>query len=718
MAASLTGCPRTATQPPAPAGLAREDRLQIARLEAQREAGVPRLVELASDRSPARRALALRALGRIGGRDAVTALRARLGGDDAAGAAAALGLIGATGGLEPAEATAIARDLAAVGGRGTTRAAVVEALGRLGAAEALPTLATAIGSDDVAVATASGLALARLARAKIALDETTELAVMARTRDDDAGVRHAATLALGRAYLDPATPPPAATDPVVRALRASLGDSDPLVRAAAVQGLAARRAVPVTTPPLLDRLDDSDWRVAVELVRALGGASGTAETRIALIPYLARLAGEWSAGRLAPAFAHPLLEGLRQLPERAGEPKVRALLVSIARAYADDPPARRAPPLRLASAWVSCLALTALARPIATVPPGDAFGDPSIALSQLATCGTGLVPDHEVQRLSIEVIAAGGASDPARRLAQAAHHGDPRIAAAAVLLLPPRWTAASAADRITMRDAITAALARTEAAIAGPAAEAAGALLAAQGTGGDLAPLAAAVVARLSTAGADVELTTTVMTAVASAKLDALPTCQRMRADGNPALRRAARDCVIALTGDDPGPATAATAPVPPPVDVLAGLGAKVWRLSTTQGEVVIALAGDLAPWHVASVVALTKEGFYDGLAFHRVVPDFVVQGGDPTGTGWGGPGYVLPSEVGSSLDAPAPIFDPGALGIADAGKDTGGSQWFAMHGRTPHLDGRYTWIGRVTEGQEIIDRLQIGDRIVRAKIE
>ena len=115
----------------------------------------------------------------------------------------------------------------------------------------------------------------------------------------------------------------------------------------------------------------------------------------------------------------------------------------------------------------------------------------------------------------------------------------------------------------------------------------------------------------------------------------------------------------------------------------------------------MIALAGDLAPWHVGAIASLTREGYYDGLLFHRVVPDFVVQGGDPTGSGWGGPGFTLPSEVTSSLDAPVPVpaYGPGAIGIADAGKDTGGSQWFAMHGKAPHLDGRYTWIGTVAGG-------------------
>ena len=118
------------------------------------------------------------------------------------------------------------------------------------------------------------------------------------------------------------------------------------------------------------------------------------------------------------------------------------------------------------------------------------------------------------------------------------------------------------------------------------------------------------------------------------------------------------------------------------------------------------------APKTVENFVTLAKKGFYNGLTFHRVVPDFVVQGGDPTSTGWGGPGFTLPSEPASLAEEHAVTFGTGAIGIADAGKDTGGSQWFAMHGPAPHLDGRYTRIGAVTSGMEHVDRIKQGDRM------
>ncbi|MCA9674245.1 MAG: peptidylprolyl isomerase, partial [Myxococcales bacterium] len=137
-----------------------------------------------------------------------------------------------------------------------------------------------------------------------------------------------------------------------------------------------------------------------------------------------------------------------------------------------------------------------------------------------------------------------------------------------------------------------------------------------------------------------------------------------------------------------------------------------VWHLETSRGVVDVELAPRRAPWHVASIVALTRRGFYDGLMFHRVVPDFVVQGGDPDGTGWGGPGYTLPAEPSQAG------YQAGAVGIADAGKDTGGSQWFVMHGWAPHLEGRYTQIGEVVAGRELVDAMQIGDVVERASVQ
>ncbi len=127
-------------------------------------------------------------------------------------------------------------------------------------------------------------------------------------------------------------------------------------------------------------------------------------------------------------------------------------------------------------------------------------------------------------------------------------------------------------------------------------------------------------------------------------------------------------------------------------------------RCSTARGSFVIQLDGQHAPNTVANFLNLIARGFYDDATFHRVVPDFVIQGGDPRGDGWGGPGYTLRSEW-SRLP-----FVRGTVGIAHAGKDTGGSQFFVTQSPQPHLNGRYTVFGQVVDGMDVVDEIQPGD--------
>ncbi len=125
-----------------------------------------------------------------------------------------------------------------------------------------------------------------------------------------------------------------------------------------------------------------------------------------------------------------------------------------------------------------------------------------------------------------------------------------------------------------------------------------------------------------------------------------------------------------------------------------------------------LASADGAAPLTSAALAALARGGFYDGLSWHRVVPDFVAQGGDPRGDGEGGPGWALPDEHGPGR------FLRGTLGIATAGPETGGSQIFLCHSAQPHLDGRYTIAGELEAGGEVLDALQVGDAILRARAE
>ncbi|MDW7693317.1 peptidylprolyl isomerase [Flammeovirgaceae bacterium SG7u.111] len=116
------------------------------------------------------------------------------------------------------------------------------------------------------------------------------------------------------------------------------------------------------------------------------------------------------------------------------------------------------------------------------------------------------------------------------------------------------------------------------------------------------------------------------------------------------------------------------------------------------------------APIAVENFTKLAKKGFYDGLTFHRVIPNFVVQGGCPDGTGAGGPGYTIKCE----LDGDNQYHDRGVLSMAHAGRNTGGSQFFICHSRdnTSHLDGNHTCFGKVVEGLEVIDEIRQGDKI------
>ena len=133
----------------------------------------------------------------------------------------------------------------------------------------------------------------------------------------------------------------------------------------------------------------------------------------------------------------------------------------------------------------------------------------------------------------------------------------------------------------------------------------------------------------------------------------------------------------------------------------------------TDRGPIKVELAQDKAPLTVANFVNLAKRGFYDGLNFHRVIPDFMIQGGCPEGSGRGGPGYRFEDETDNGLR-----HERGVLSMANAGPGTNGSQFFITHVATPWLDGRHTVFGKVLEGQDVVDSIRQGDMIKSVKIE
>ena len=138
-------------------------------------------------------------------------------------------------------------------------------------------------------------------------------------------------------------------------------------------------------------------------------------------------------------------------------------------------------------------------------------------------------------------------------------------------------------------------------------------------------------------------------------------------------------------------------------------------KISTDKGDMIAELYDNATPITVKNFTDLISKGFYNGLNFHRVIPNFVVQGGCPNGTGTGGPGYKIECEV----TAPNQYHDRGVLSMAHAGRNTGGSQFFICHSRqgTQHLDGNHTCFGRVVEGLDVVDMIRQGDKIKSMEI-
>ncbi|MET0387354.1 MAG: peptidylprolyl isomerase, partial [Polyangiales bacterium] len=359
----------------------------------------------------------------------------------------------------------------------------------------------------------------------------------------------------------------------------------------------------------------------------------------------------------------------------------------------------------LALAWVECVARQALVRS-QTEPDFDT----------LRGCGAGVLEAGLRLPLVAELITEDVGSLAARRAALTAllDDSDANVRGAALGAVPALAKAGEDADRASAAASFEQALAASELSVVSAAIYAAPELYP-QLSAADSAALDAALLARAETER-DPEVGAGLLDLIAERVLpDGREIC-RAALTGHPVIASAAGRCLVAL--GETLPEREAVPGLPePPVDLTAVIGRSLrWRLETTQGEIVIALRADVAPWTVATIAALSRQGFYDGVAFHRVVPNFVVQGGDPTESGYGGPGFSLPTEPAAVADGTG--FARGGIGLADAGRDSGGSQWFATHTRTPHLDARYTWFGRVERGSQVIDALLQGDRILHASIE
>ena len=664
----LAGCP--SKQPEAPRPVAAADsglRIRIAQAEVRRGAGLAELRELATSTDPHARELALRGLGRSGLAEAIPTLLAALADPEPRVVIAAATAIGVLASLDETAKirTSALGPLVLQESDKAVQAAAAEALGRAGAMEDAQHLVRCAWTVP-----ACALALGRYGRRKLPLQRGDDArpALIDASAAADPALRYAATYALSREH----EPPPEDAAATIAALIARIADAQPETRAVAIAGLAKRKAVAgAARAPIEAAFRDPDWRVAVEAARALAAVDDAGRTLVAT--------------SLVGRPPHVIHEALRSFAGKPLEPAAVAALT----------------PLVHEPGWTGCLAAAALG---GNPNPPNA-GGPTV-VDAITKCQ---LADHLKLGLLAEV------TDPAAKRAALRvmlAHDDPRVRGAGIGLLASTWKDADARAQQTIVTTLTSSLAVKNPIVAGSAADAISTIL--EGTVDDAykSSLGAAIISRAETE-TDVELSASLLGVIEKRTITAgLEACRR--SIGTHVVRdKAARKCLLAL-GE--APASASPGPPGPPVDVATVIGHKVtWRLATTRGDITIELRPDVAPWAVASIVAITGRKGYDGLEMHRVVPNFVAQGGDPTSSGWGGPGYMLPAESSGAADGAG--FVQGGVGMADSGPDSAGSQWFIMHSRAAHLDGRYTWIGRVTAGMQVVDALVIGDKVERATV-
>jgi len=660
----LLAPPASPPPPPPPARLERLGR--IAALEDRRTLGGDELGLLLADADRGIRRRAALAAGRIGHPSAVPALLPLLFDPEVEVrqmTAFALGLIGDRSAVDPL--LAALRDA-----EPAVRARAAEALGQIGDARG----AAAIAQLVVAAAPReAGVITVRGDDPGSASDPWLEarLGLFALVRLKDIRAAEASLLVAGRPRFDwwaaTWTAMRLETPRLRPVLLAGLRSSDPLSRAWAARGLGALKDA-ADADALLPLLRDKDEGVVVNALRAVALVGDPRAVPVA-------------AGYLGSTSAALRVEALRAL---AALPPDRALRERIVAELAADQPAVRA------------AALLALAR---------------VDREDFALVLSSLDPDAvpSVRAGLADALAEIGNDGSASILQGMLNEKDP--GALAAVLGAIRKARGPASTDVLRRHLEHPDFAVRAAAVEGLAA------LKAPGLGAILAPVYARAAGEV-----DIDVRLAVVDAVGAL------TDQRSRAilrdaargDASHAVRVRAAGALLAqkLEAPDPGEVPVVRPPLDyregvAPYDPLPDVALFTPRaiVHTRHGPIEIHLNVVEAPLNVASFIDLARRGFYNGLTFHRVVPHFVIQGGDPRGDGSGGPGYTLRSEVGQRP------FGRGTVGIADSGKDTGGSQFFITHTPTPHLDARYTVLGWVAAGMDAVDKVRQGDVIERVEI-
>lgn len=476
------------------------------------------------------------------------------------------------------------------------------------------------------------------------------------------------------------------------------GATDPEEARLAWYALAGIGDAPAKARTHLEGEAPPPWRVEVEAVRAL---AASAAGRQILAERLGAMDREAALG----ARSFVVLQSLRLLlPHVAEEPALAEGVEALSRVLSTKGSAPASPVL-------ACTAATVLA-----AHTGD--------LAALRRCGEGTdLPPWAAEAMAVDALIhmgdAQSESDRVARLVQLAGGEQPQLAAAAL-------SAFADLDGDGVKAVLRRALAHDDVGVVSAAAGAIATRAADEARRDpDAVPALAAALVRLDNASA-VEARIAAIEALGRlARVDPASREPMARAlvplarDPNAAVRSMARaalsvdaDARERFDAEPPVARRGGFAPWLDTVDAAGGEGAATGlRVQTPRGSFQIDFEGASAPMNQANLVRLAKAGHFDGLRWHRVVPGFVLQGGDPRSDGYGGVGYLVPCEW-------SPLrYRRGTVGIPLAGRDTGSGQIFITQGPQPHLDGRYTVVGTVTEGLDVVDRLLPHDRIERVEV-
>ncbi|MBW2463843.1 MAG: peptidylprolyl isomerase [Deltaproteobacteria bacterium] len=658
------------------------------------------------------RRTAARSLARLHDVAAVTLLRRALRDPDAeVRRHAALGLGGLEDAAPPEAERALLTALVAEELVGN-RAAQLWDLGRIAGAGALGAFRDAIAADEPMLREGACRGLGAYGLRDRPLPGALLRRVASRARDDQSrAVRLACAYALTRIDPPEGTDREAIKGDLVRALE----DPSPDVRAMAARALAAYGPA---ADALAARTADADWQVAVQAFRALGREVGLDRGHRAAEALRGSLDRALADDRVSPTEAHVLMTALVALEAEARSPRVfavsRETLDRIGATVEGEPVSR-------ARGLVHCQAAALYDR---------GRGWPGAAVD----CGLGQVGRDEQRRLEVAVIAASDGADAQRAVYLRRLHrdGDSSVrqavlGATATVLEPELWTLVleslaaegdvglviAACDAVVALASVWAETVNADAPVLSVRAAGAPAPRAplARRRGPALGAIHRGLAAAGETlvAGDDLEGLQSWLRAVRTiGDRGFLESLRMLAGHANPTVRALALDVLGRQTDEDP-PEVRSIPNAISPSDVPTRNSRVVFE--TDAGTITVELEAEAAPTTVARFVGLARDGYFDGLLFHRVVPAFVVQGGDPRGDGYGGPGWSQRCEDNRLR------YERGTLGMALAGRDTGGSQFFIAHGPQPHLDGRYTAFGHVFDGIDHLDDLLVGARIERVQL-